>query len=252
MLSAVAIDLHPSLNIDDPRVALKLKLLDQAMPAESAIVFGDVYVVEGAYTQYAHDLGCERTVLVDSLETPGWLQTRLGRPNLDFYKGDFSDALFMKSIRERFDISVVYDILLHQPPLLHTIHLMLELTASKILICQPVLKEREVPNTLVYLPGNPDPALYPLAEQSVEYKAFDVKGVNQSNWIWGMTPSLLKSVLAGEGFEVTHEEDCVDMGNPAWMWWGCIAERREEGNPQHWSQTRPIAGLHTPDWVAAP
>ena len=253
MSSFTAMDRHPSLDTSDPRVALKLKLLERTIPpARSVVVFGDMYVVEGAYALQSNRLGADRVVLVDSLETPSWLRTRLENPRLDFFKGDFSDPLFMKSIRERFDIAVVYDILLHQPPLLHTIHLMLELVSNKILIVQPVLKERELPNTLVYLPGNADPTLYPLAEPSVEYKAFAVKAVNESNWIWAMTPSLLRSVLAGEGFEITFEDACSDLPNRAWMVWGCIAERREQANPQHWSQTVPTTGLYTPDWVAAP
>lgn len=240
------------LDRNDPRVTLKLDLLEAAMPAESAAVFGDMYGVEGAYTVRCAELGCPRVVLVDSLETPAWLQARLEHPLLDFYKGDFSDPLFMKSIRERFDVTVAYDVLLHQPPLLATIHMILELTRERICVCQPVLKERESPNTLIYLPGNSDRGLYPLAEPSAEYKAFDPLAVNQSNWIWGITPSLLRSVLAGEGFEITVERDGDDLPNPAWMSWGCIAQRVRPSNPQHWSQTRPVAGLYEPDWVEAP
>jgi hypothetical protein len=242
---------HPALQIDDARVTLKLELLERAMPARSAAVFGDMYIVEGAYTLRCLELGCERVVLVDSLETPGFQRTRLEHPRLDFYKGDFASGPFMASIQEQFDVTVVYDILLHQAPLLHTIHLMLEKTAQRICICQPVLKERDTPNMLVYLPGNTNRELYPLAEPSGEYKAFDAQAVNQSNWIWGMTPSLLRSVLAGEGFEVTEAHDGPDMPNPAWMWWGCIAERRA-GNPAHWSRMRPYAGLYEPGWQAAP
>ena len=105
----------------------------------------------------------------------------------------------MASIAERFSLSVVFDILLHQPPLLSTLHMMLAKTEDAITIVQPILKERETLNALVYLPGQPaDSALYPLAERSEEYRAFDVKEVNQSHWIWGMTRSFIAAVLAGE------------------------------------------------------
>jgi hypothetical protein len=236
-----------ALNVTDPIVRFKLDMLEAAMPTETAVVFGDMYIVEGGYTQKCVELGCERAVLVDSLETPGWLHTRLADPRIDFYKGDFSDPLFMKSIRERFSISVAFDILLHQPPLLATIHLILEKTLDAIVIVQPVLKERAIANSLVYLPGQPNADLYPLAQRSVEFRAFDVAQVNQSHWIWGMTPSLIRSVLAGEGFEVVHESDGEELENPEWMWWGCVA-RRKRAADGHWSETLPTPGLFNPTW----
>jgi len=236
-----------SLNPTDPIVRFKLDMLEAATPAETAVVFGDMYIVEGGYTKKCVELGCERAVLVDSLETPGWLQTRLSERRIDFYKGDFSDPLFMKSIRERFSISVAFDILLHQPPLLATIHLILEKTLDAIVIVQPVLKERSIANSLVYLPGQPDDELYPLAQRSDEFRAFDATQVNQSHWIWGMTPSLITSVLAGEGFDIVHEADGVDLENAQWMWWGCVARRKRPAEG-HWSETRPTPGLFSPTW----
>ena len=233
---------------NDPLVRLKLEMLRAALPAKSAVVFGDMYIVEGFYTRKCIDYGCERAVLIDSLETARWQQTRIEEPRIDFFKGDFSDPFFMRGVRGRFDVSVVFDILLHQPPLLSTLHLMLEKTRDAIAIVQPVLRERELPNTLVYLPGqSADANLYPLAERSDEYRAFDVHTVNQTHWIWGMTPSFIRSVLAGEGFEIVHEQDGHELQNPQWMWWGCVARRVRE-NPRHWSGQAPTPGLYTPSW----
>ncbi|MDQ4048608.1 MAG: hypothetical protein M3131_04385 [Actinomycetota bacterium] len=235
---------------EDPRVALKLAILERATPGDSAAVFGDMYVVEGAYTLRCLELGFGRVVLVDSLETPGWQRLRLEHPALDFYKGDFSNALFMRSIHETFDVTVCFDVLLHQPPLVHTIHLILEKTRRRMCVVQPMLKERDTPNTLIYLPGNTDAGLYPLTERSPEYNAFDPLAVNQSSWIWGITPSFLHNVLTGEGFTVTAEQVGPDLPNPQWFWYGCIAERGEQ-NPQHWGEQRPPPGLYEPDWHPA-
>jgi hypothetical protein len=235
-------------NETDPLVQLKLDMLRAATPARSAIVFGDMYIVEGYYTAKCLEYGCERAVLVDTLETPGWLQTRLADNRIDFLKGDFADPFFMQSIRERHSISVVFDILLHQPPLLSTLHMMLDKTEQAIAIVQPVLKEQAIKNTLVYLPGQPaDSGLYPLAERSDEYRAFDEQEVNQSHWIWGMTRSFIKSVLAGEGFEITDEDSIGELENPQWIWWGCVARRTRE-NPHHWSRQHPTPGLYKPSW----
>lgn len=236
------------LDKSDPIVSFKLDLLKATMPADSAVVFGDMYIVEGGYTAKCIEFGCGRALLVDSLETPGWLETRARHPQIDFYKGDFSDPLFMNSIREDFSVSVAFDILLHQAPLVSTLHLILDKTQNAVVIAQPVLKERKVANSLVYLPGQPvDSGLYPLMQRSDDFRAFDVIQVNQSHWIWGMTPSLIRSLLIGEGFDITHEVDGTDLENPEWMWWGCVG-RRVRVNHHHWSRTTPTPGLYEPTW----
>jgi hypothetical protein len=228
-------------------VRFKLDLLEAAMPAESALVFGDMYIVEGAYTEACITQGCSRAVLIDTLETQGWLDARARHPQLDFYKGDFSDPIFMASVREHFSIRIVFDILLHQAPLVATVHLMLE-KVDALVIAQPVLTERETANSLVYLPGQPaDCGLYPLADRSEEYQAFDLGEVNHSHWLWGITPSFFRSLLAGEGFEVAHEVVGAELENPQWNWWGCIA-RRGRANPRHWSHVRPTPGLFEASW----
>ncbi len=232
----------------DPIVRFKVELLRAAMPASSAAVFGDIFKVDGGYTEKCYELGCERVLLVDSVETPAWLERRLADHRLDFYKGDFSDPLFMASIRESFAVSVSFDILLHQPPLLSTLHLILSKTTEAAIIAQPVLKERELPNSLIYLPGLPaDSGLYPLAERSDLFRVFDVTEVNQSHWIWAMTPSFVRSVLAGEGFEITQVAEAGELENSEWMWWGCVA-RRTRVPDRHWSRTRPTPGVYEPTW----
>lgn len=236
------------LNESDPVVQLKLDILAAAMPAESAVVFGDMYIVEGGYTAKCLEYGCSRALLIDTLETPGWLAARAADPRLDFYKGDFADPLFMQSIHERFSVGVAFDVLLHQAPLLSALHLMLEKTSDAIAIAQPVLKEREIANTLVYLPGQPpDCGLYPRTSPSEDYRAFDPANVNQSHWIWGMTPSLIESVLRGEGFEIDQQSTGPQLENPEWNWWGCVARRGPE-NRYHWSRAQPTAGLYEPTW----
>lgn len=237
------------LNEKDPFVQFKLALIERAMPAESAIVFGDMYIVEGGYTKKCVDYGCTRALLIDTLETPHWLDLRKENHALDFYKGDFANPLFMRSFDERFDIGVVYDILLHQAPLLSTIHLMLEKVEQRFLIVQPMLREHGFANTLVYLPGNPDAAeLYPLGSKDLDYNMFDIRQVNQSHWLWGMTRSFLNSVLQGEGFEIVYEDEYADCPNPRWFWWGCIAERREVVDTRHWSQQKATKNLYVTNW----
>jgi hypothetical protein len=240
------------LNTDDFRVQLKLRMLEKAMPASTALVVGDMYVVEGGYARQLAEMGCERVALVDTLETPNWQQARLDDHRIDFFKGDFGSWPFMTSIQERFDVTVAFDVMLHQAPVVHTFNLILAKTAQHFCFVQPVLKEQAAPNSLVFLPGNTDAALHPVATESREYNIFNVEEVNQSRWMWGMTPSFVRSVLAGEGFRIVHEEESLDMPNDRWFWYGCVAERTRELDGRHWSRMRPTAGIHTPDWVEAP
>ncbi len=234
------------LNEGDPLVRFKLDILRRAMPARDAVVFGDMYMVEGGFTKKCLDYGCERALLIDTLETPNWLDQRRAHPTLDFYKGDFSDALFMNSISETYEIGVAFEVLLHQPPLLHTLHLMLRCVETTFLVVQPILKEAEVPNTLVYLPGNPDTGLHPLGEETREYQLFDVAQVNHSHWIWAMTASFTRAALAGEGFEITYEEAFREMPNSRWLVWGCVAERRRAPESSHWSAHSKTRDLYMP------
>jgi hypothetical protein len=231
---------------DDPLVRFKLEILRRAMPARDAIVFGDIYGVDGAYTEKCLDYGCERALLIDSNETSAWMRTRLARPSLEFYKGDFSDAMFMASVRETYEIGVAFDILLHQAPLLHTLHLMLEKVSGRFLIVQPMLEEQPLPNSVIYLPGNTAEDLHPFSERPDDYRVFDVTQVNQSHWLWGLTPSFLRSALAGEGFRVIHEAVAEPvLPNPHWSWQGFIAER-ESDNPGHWSKHQKSLGSREP------
>ena len=235
-------------NEQDPLVQFKLDIMKKAMPAYSAIVFGDMYMVDGGYTRKCLEYGLKDVLLIDTLETVQWQKSRIENSALDFYKGDFSNPYFMRSFDRLFDIGIVYDILLHQAPLLQTIHLMLEKVRHRFCCVQPMLREQSVPNTLVYLPGCRSKEIYPLVEQNDEYKVFDLRQVNHTHWLWGQTVSFFRSVLAGEGFEIVHEAEFPhNWLTDQWMVWGCVAERREP-NPFHWSANHPVPGLKHFDW----
>jgi hypothetical protein len=237
------------LSKDDPVVAFKLSMLDRATPAESAVVFGDVWRVDGGYTVACVERGCERALLVDALETPAWQEERLRHPAIDFMKGDFSNPLFMASFEGRFDVGVAFDILLHQPAMLGTLNLLLDKVGGRFCVVQPMLEEQIAPGSLVYLPGNPAAGeLYPLEAPSDEVRVFDPLEVNHANWIWGMTPSFLKAAMQGEGFDVAVEETLMQLPNPTWVWWGAVFERVREVPPSHWSTHHTTPGLWLEPW----
>jgi len=233
----------------EPVVRFKLEMLARALPeADSAVLFGDIWRVDGGYTvECARH--CKRVMLIDSLETPAWQEERIANPALDFRKGDFSDPIFMESIRERFDLGVAFDILLHQPPMLGALTLLLGLVEKRFCVVQPMFEEQAEPGTLIYLPGNSSgPGLYPLDAEGSDYKLFDVNQVNHSHWIWAMTPSFLTAAVAAEGFEPVLEETLGPLPNPRWHWWGAVYERKRPRSPGHWTNHRAHPGLYTADW----
>jgi SAM-dependent methyltransferase len=239
------------LNRDHPWVGFKLAMLERSTPAAGAVVFGDIWGVDGSYTVECAKRGCERVMLIDSLETPAWQQERLRHPAIDFRKGDFSDPLFMASIDERFELGVAFDILLHQPAMLGTLTLLLEKVERRFCVVQPMLEEQSESGSLVYLPGNPAvERLYPLGVPATEVKAFDPRQVNHSHWIWGMTPSFLTAAMAGEGFALVEEETLEPLTNPRWSWWGAVYERAEPRSPAHWSGHGTTPGLWLEPWGA--
>jgi hypothetical protein len=237
------------LDRNDPVVEFKLELLARALPGcESSVLFGDMWRVDGGYTVECAQ-HCERVLLVDSLETPAWQQERIAQPKIDFRKGDFSDPLFMASVREKFDLGVVFDILLHQPAMLGTLTLMLQMVERRFCVVQPMLEEQADPGTLIYLPGNPSvQELYPLDAEASDHKLFDAQQVNHSHWIWGMTPSFLTTALLAEGFDPVFEERLGPLPNPRWQWWGAVYERTRPKSPGHWTSQQVQPGLFSGDW----
>jgi SAM-dependent methyltransferase len=232
-------------------IAFKLAMLERCTPAAGAVVFGDIWGVDGGYTLECAERGCERVMLVDSLETPAWQEERLRHPQVDFRKGDFSDPLFMSSLQERFELGVAFDILLHQPAMLGTLTLLLDRVEGRFCVVQPMLEEQAEPGSLVYLPGNPDRELYPLEAPDPDVKVFDVDQVNHANWIWGVTPSFLTAAMRGEGFDLAHEEILGPLPNPRWQWWGAVYERHSQGRSKaHWSNHGTTAGLWLEPWAA--
>lgn len=224
-------------------------MLDRCLPASSAVVFGDIWRVDGGYTVECASRGCERVLLIDSLETPSWQEERLRQPRIDFMKGDFSNPLFMSGFDELFEIGIAFDVLLHQPAMLGTLTLLLAKVERRFCVVQPMLEEQAEAGTLVYLPGNAGAErLYPLSTQSSEIKAFDVEQVHQSHWMWGMTPSFLTAAMEGEGFALAGEEVLAPLPNPRWRWWGAVYERVRLPSANHWSRHRMTPGLWLEEW----
>ena len=240
----VGLSIPEHLVANDPLVELKLSLLDAATPAQDAIVFGDVWGVHGAYSQRLADLGCDPVWVIDVADTEEFERRRAATPSLLFEQGDFSNPFYMSELEPVPELGVAFDVLLHQGPLITTVHLILDHCQRAICIAQPMMKEQNLPNALVYLPGSPNAEELVPSYAHIEEDGRDVvragnpEHVNPAYWLWGMTRSFLVNLLVGEGFEITTEERGPDLDHPNWYLWGCVAERRR-ANPLHWSDAHP-------------
>jgi hypothetical protein len=87
--------------------------------------------------------------------------------------------------------------------------------------------------------------LYPLKAPSDDYAAFDPVHVNTVQWIWGITPSAMMSLMLSEGFELAHEGRLGALPNPPWSWWAAAYERTRELPDEHWSTFAITQGLVT-------
>ena len=209
----------------NPVVEFKVGILEKAMPAESAVVFGDMWKVDGFYTKKTLELGCKRAVLFDSLETEKWLKTRLQFQQIEFFKGDFSNTLFMKSIQEKFDIGVAFDILLHQALLLNTLHLMLEKIEKRFASFNPCSGNNNIPIALFTY--QEIPTNYIPWERSMASTRCSNSQVNQSHWIWGMTSTFLHAVLLEKVLNLFIRKSC--RRSPTSIGFGvAISTRRNE------------------------
>jgi hypothetical protein len=228
----------------DPVVEFKLSLVDRVLPTKSAFVFGDMYIVDGGYTRYIAEQA-EGVILLDTLETKPWQRARLEQSNLEFYKGNFAEEAFMRSLPQpHATVGLAFDVLLHQAALLHALHLMLEKVEHSFVFAHPTLEEQPLANSLVFLPGHPDQSLYPYPVPDEEYRAFSLVEVNQTHWIWGITASWMRTALQTEGFEIVHEESLDGQLKERWNWWGGVAERRTWPGVLHWSHMQHHPGLH--------
>jgi len=199
---------------DRETVLLKIALIRRCLPVESVIDFGGMWEVDGLYSRLCKDeLEIPRVTMVDRIESENWQGNPRLRTGIDFRKGDFSDDKFMATIAEPYDLALAYDILPHQIELRHTVSLMLSKTKKFFLISQPVLPDEIMPfrNCLVLLSGSQSQSLVPFHEKwTIETNYWanfsDATITDADHWLWGMTPTLIESLMTGFGWKMIHKE----------------------------------------------
>lgn len=204
----------------------KTSLIEKCLPAKSVIDFGGMWEVNGLYSRICLDrFKIPKVTMIDDFLSENWKNDLKLRRGIDFRKGDFSDEKFMATIKDKYDIGLAYDVILHQIDLRHTISMMLDKVSKFFLVSLPLLPEKMVSfrNSLILLSGSQEKKLIPFDENWTRkmhyWKNFsDARIVCYNHWLWGMTPSLLESLLLGLGWRRTYRRFLKDWLPPESKW----------------------------------
>ena len=198
----------------DSTVRRKLGLIERCLPVGSAIDYGGMWEVDGYYSKQCHDrLGVKRVTMIDREESENWKRNPSLREGVDFRKGDFANPKFMKSISDRYDLGIAFDVLLHQINLRQTLSLMLSKVRRFFVVANPMIPDGRMSyrNSLVLLSGVGDNRLIPFREKWAEETDYwsnfrDATNVGWNHWLWGLSPSFLQALMAGLGWNMVHRE----------------------------------------------
>lgn len=194
-------------------VEAKLKAVKQCRDCESIRDFGGLYLVFGRYLlEPAVEMGCSFASEVDvtpreEFDTAVDDATRRN-PNLkvEFIRGDFRAPELFSSLRKT-DISILYEVLLHQENYVEVIKNVISKTRKYACVAQPCLREEvfSLPDSAALLQFF-DPALKEILREETFWPN-DEPHPNRfepAAWMWGHTTSHLISTFFGFGWEVDN------------------------------------------------
>ena len=214
-------DIAPPLAADE-RVARKLKLITDIGRADSIRDFGGVWGVHGLYLlEGARALGATYAQMVDNIADAEFVEgmERLRRDlpiTVEMRDADFRRPSLYDALRP-VDVSVLYDVLLHQDRAVEVIQNVAGKTERVVCMAQPVLKESmfRLPSGCVNLLFYPE-ELKDLIRCAGWSREPAVDQFETTWWTWGQTVSYLTSVFHGYGWEREHLE-AYDL-SPHWAY----------------------------------
>lgn len=189
----------------------KLDLIASVGHASSIRDFGGLWGVHGLYLlQGAKSLQCQFAEMVDVTPIPQFeeniAELRRSLPiQVSMLQGDFRDAKIFSSMIP-VDVSLLYEVLLHQDNAVEVIKNVVSRTRHSICVAQPVLKESlfALPNGTVNLQFYPEELKDALRYAGWWEKESITERFTTGNWMWGQTTSYLMSVFHGYAWEPTQ------------------------------------------------
>jgi hypothetical protein len=203
---------------------LKLKVIQDVGKAESIRDFGGLYIVHGRYLlESAASLSARYAQMIDISYTPAFEESKLKYLNFSkFTKVDFLEADFrLKEVYlnlKPVEISILYEVLLHQDNCVEFLRNVSEKTTRFIFIAQPTLKESlfTLPNCTTNIQFMDENLKDELREGSFWPKEEQVSTFTTKYWMWGQTISYLISVMNGIGWDLIDGFNCVDVCGTYW------------------------------------
>lgn len=187
----------------------KVELIRSLPRAQSVRDYGGLWGVDGIYLEEAvRHCGCTEASMIDSLSpSSSWAQ-RVDRIHSELHctvesiRADFREDAVLTSLKAM-EISLLYDILLHQIDPVHILWRILEKTTHFICIAQPVLRDSlfALPNASVNLQFYSRDLKRKLRGVYGGWPDHEMFAVfSPAQWIWGQTVSYIDSVLYGFGW----------------------------------------------------
>ena len=186
----------------------KLEIIADIKQADSIRDFGGLYIVHGKYLlEGAASINAKYAQMIDVTYLDEFesekRKAQVSSPDLviDFLQGDFREKELFVGMRT-VDVSILYEVLLHQDNAVEVIRNVASKTKKYIVIAQPCLKESifPLPNCCVNIQ-----IMDELREGSFWPKEEPTERFTTKFWMWGQTTTYIVSVLKGLGW-------CLDDG----------------------------------------
>jgi hypothetical protein len=228
----VAESVLPELTIEQIREH-KVALIGEIGTAESIRDFGGVWGVHGLYLlEGARLLESNYAEMIDVSPRAEFLANSRGLQRehpvqINMSEADFRTPELFEILRP-VDVSLLYDVLLHQDTAVELVKGVTTTTRRRICVAQPVLKEKvfALPNAAVNLQFYDDELKDELRQGSWWPKEPPVDRFDTSKWMWGQTSSFLSSLFMGYGWRLEHLQ-AHDMG----LYWNYALARFAPDRP---------------------
>ncbi len=204
--------LLPPVSIDEIKKE-KIKLATDIGSADSIRDFGGLWGVLGLYLiEGAKGLNCRIAQMVDVTPLPEFDEKAKAAQEIvpteyNVFPADFRKP-FIYGYLKNMDVSLLYEVILHQENHVEVIKNVIEKTDKVICFAQPVMKEElfSLPGGCTLLQFFPEELKNLIRCPSWWEKEPVVESFDTRFWMWGHTASYIITVFKGFGWELTFQK----------------------------------------------
>jgi hypothetical protein len=205
-------------------IAKKVEIISEIKHAESIRDFGGLYIVHGKFLlRGAVSIGAKFAQMIDVTYIKEFeneiLKATSESKNLkvDYFEGDFRKKEIFSKL-DPVDVSLLYEVLLHQENAVEVMKNVSDKTNKYIIIAQPCLKESlfNLPNCCTNIQFIDENLKDELRKESFWPKEERVNRFTTKYWMWGQTTSYLISVMNGLGWELESGYNCENVCGYYW------------------------------------